>query len=146
MTHKPFPFRHSFVWIAFALVAALLGGCASEPARQLGLSKLAVGEAEKSLVAGIDHYEKGRYGPAMRDLLHALDQGLRFTSDAVQAHKHLAFIHCISGRPGACRASFDEALKLDPRFELSRAEIGHPMWGPVFDEAKRASEAAHRSR
>jgi Tfp pilus assembly protein PilF len=144
MNPKPLGFRLPLVWIAVTLALLLLAGCASEPARQLGLSRLATGEAEKTLLAGIAHYEDGNYGPAARDLRRALDLGLKFTSDAVQAHKHLAFIHCVSGRPTSCRNAFDAALKLNPRFELSKAEAGHPMWGPVFVEAKRASVAAQR--
>lgn len=142
MNPTPHSFRPRLACLILALTL-LLAGCASEPARQIGLSRLAIGEAEKTLLAGIAHYEDGNYGPALRDLHRALDLGLKFTSDAVQAHKHLAFIHCVSGRPVSCRRAFDAALKLAPGFELSKAEAGHPMWGPVFAEAKRASDALH---
>lgn len=144
MTARPYPIGSSLARLFVALALVLLTACASGPARQIGLSRLAVGEAEKILLAGIAHYEDGNYGRAIRDLLHALDLGLRFTSDTVQAHKHLAFIHCVSGRPGPCRSAFDAALQLDPGFELTKAEAGHPMWGPVFAEARRASEAARK--
>ena len=28
--------------------------------------------------------------------------------------------------------AISRALELDPKFELSAAEAGHPIWGPIF--------------
>lgn len=123
--------------IMLSIVLALLcAACASEPARRLGLSKLASGDGEQLLLAGIEHYEGGEYDTAVTELRAALGKGLSFPSDQVQAWKHLAFIHCASGRTSACGAAFRKALDIDPEFELSRAEAGHPMWGPVFTAVK----------
>ena len=59
----------------------------------------------------------------------------------VQAHKIAAFSYCLTGQRALCRRQFDDLLKLDPAFVLKPTEQGHPLWGPVFKEAKRASDA-----
>ena len=54
----------------------------------------------------------------------------------MRAHKYLAFIDCVSERIPACRDEFRKALRIDPGMELSTAEAGHPIWGPVFYAVK----------
>ena len=39
-------------------------------------------------------------------------------------------------RTSACRAEFRKAFEADPAFDLTPAEAGHPMWGPVFRSVK----------
>ena len=127
----------------FALVAALsaavlLAGCQSEPIRNLqadfqGLFGKSKGEA--ALAAGIRQYEDGNYAEAAKQLQSGIQQGLT-SADRVKAHKHLAFIHCVSERTAACREEFRKALAIDPGMELSAAEAGHPNWGPVFRAVK----------
>ena len=41
-----------------------------------------------------------------------------------------------------CEAAFRAARAADPAFALSRAEAGHPMWGPVYQRAARTLIAA----
>ncbi len=93
-----------------------------------------------ALSTGIKAYEDGKFAAAAKTIQSALDQGLN-ESDQVRAHKLLAFMHCIGGREAACRTSFQRALKIDPRMELSAAEAGHPGWGPVFKSVKKAAAA-----
>ncbi|UCE30806.1 MAG: TssQ family T6SS-associated lipoprotein [Burkholderiales bacterium] len=57
----------------------------------------------------------------------------------IAAHKLMAFSACALGRRQACRDAFDALLKIDPGFELTPAEAGHPIWGPIFVEAKQAA-------
>jgi hypothetical protein len=57
-------------------------------------------------------------------------------SDKVAAHKYLAFMHCAQSREKQCRTEFRKALVLNPEFELTPAESGHPSWGPVFRSLK----------
>jgi hypothetical protein len=52
--------------------------------------------------------------------------------DRAAAHKHLAFIYCTTNRVSACEEAFLAARRADAAFALSRSEIGHPMWGPVY--------------
>ena len=55
---------------------------------------------------------------------------------SADAHKHLAFIYCTSDRIKACEAEFRAAREADPAFALSKAEAGHPQWGPVYQRVR----------
>jgi len=125
------------LWVA--VLGAVLYGCQSAPVKGLqedikGLFQS--GKAEQELAAGIRQYEAHNYSEAARSLQASLDAGLSSKSDQVKAHKHLAFIHCVSARERQCRDEFRKALKIDPAFELEPAEAGHPNWGPVFRSVK----------
>lgn len=119
-------------WLALFAVLSMLAGCASEPMRNIGLDKFSPRKAEQELSAGLRNYEDGNYKTASKFLQNALDAGLTFKSDQVTAHKYLAFIHCASEREKLCRDEFRKALELNPKFELTTAEEGHPVWGPAF--------------
>ena len=124
--------------ITVAALAAALAGCESAPVKDIqqeikGLFQQNKGDQD--LAAGLRQYDEGKYSEASRSLQASLDEGLS-SKDQVTAHKHLAFIHCISGRERQCRDEFRKALKIDPEFELEPAEAGHPIWGPVFRSAK----------
>ena len=109
-----------------------IAGCASNTMRDLGLDKLAPRKAEQELSTGIKNYEDGNYQAAAKSMQNALNTGLTFKSDQITAHKYLAFVYCVSDREKQCREEFKKALELDPNFELTTAEAGHPLWGPVF--------------
>jgi len=117
--------------ITLLLAAAmLLAGCQAIKGVFQPASK---GDAD--LAAGIRSYEDGNYKESMSQLQSALKAGLADTGK-VQAHKHLAFIHCVSGRQAPCREEFRKALAINPKFDLAPAEAGHPLWGPVFAKEK----------
>lgn len=124
---------------AMLLAAVMvLAGCESAPMKEIqqtfrDLFQGSKGEADLS--AGLRSYENGNYNESMKQLQSALDQGLS-KSGQLQAHKHLAFIHCASGRQGPCRNEFRKALTIDSAFDLTPAEAGHPLWGPVFAKEK----------
>jgi Tfp pilus assembly protein PilF len=103
-----------------------------------------VKKAEQELNLGIQNYEEGNYNHAAGNFQNALDAGLASSGDQLTAHKYLAFIYCVSGEKLACRGEFKKLLNLNPRFELAPAELGHPLWGPVFREVK--AEADGRAR
>ena len=108
----------------------LLSGC------QAFKSTFSSGQkGDADLAAGIRLYEDGNYKESMGKLQSALKLGLS-DPNKVQAHKHLAFIHCASSRPTPCRDEFRKALTLNPKFDLTPAEAGHPLWGPVFAKEK----------
>ena len=88
---------------------------------------------------GLQQFDDGAYAEASRNLQSALERGLA-PGESVVAHKHLAFIHCVSARERACRDEFRKALAIDPSLALAAAEAGHPAWGPVFASVK--AEAA----
>jgi Tfp pilus assembly protein PilF len=102
----------------------------------------APGSPEEQLAAGLRYYDEGNFKLASKTLKGALTVGLS-RKDEVIARKHLAFMHCMSERDKQCRDEFRKTLALDPRFELSAAEAGHPQWGPVFRSVK--SQQTHTS-
>jgi hypothetical protein len=93
-------------------------------------------KGEQELERAVKSYEEGAHKSAARQFQAALDFGLDSKADRVTAHKYLAFIVCVSGREKSCRDEFRKALAADPSFELGPAEIGHPVWGPVFRSVK----------
>jgi Tfp pilus assembly protein PilF len=124
---------------ALLLAAALLAACAAPPPAAppappppVGLAELMERPAERALVEGIRHYDNGQYEGAESALRRALEAGLASPRDRASAHKLIAFITCTSAREAECEAAFRAALAADPAFALSRAEAGHPMWGPVY--------------
>ena len=123
---------------ALLCVALFMTACSAPIVRDAGLDKLALRKAEQDLSSGIRAYEDGDYRNATRLLQNALSEGLFLDSDKVAAHKYLAFIHCAQSREKSCRNEFRKALELDPKFELTPAESGHPSWGPVFKSLKQS--------
>lgn len=104
--------------------------------------------AEEALAEGTALYDAGDYNGAIRKLRGSREIWAPDTPAPVQveAHKITAFSYCVSGRRSPCRAQFDALLKLEPAFELTPAEAGHPVWGPVFVQSKKAAQAAARRR
>jgi|APFre7841882724_1041349.scaffolds.fasta_scaffold03301_4 Tfp pilus assembly protein PilF len=121
---------------ALACAALIAAGCSATYVRQSGMQNAPVRPPERMLLAGLKQYEDGDLKAAQASLHRALAEGLAFEADRVTAHKYLAFIECASGRERECRDQFAAALALDPRLELSRAEAGHPVWGPAFRSTK----------
>jgi Tfp pilus assembly protein PilF len=117
-------------------LAALLGGCVIPPSAQPGLMDVAERPAEKALLAGMRAYEDAQYPLAETQLNLALKGGLASPRDRAAANKHLAFIYCTSNRVKACEDAFRAARAADPAFALSKAEAGHPQWGPVYQRVR----------
>ncbi|QJE00105.1 TssQ family T6SS-associated lipoprotein [Massilia forsythiae] len=128
------------------LLPLMLAGCADlDPPRAAAGMQHAQDDVHKSaaiLLDGIRLYENGNYkaaiatlaAPGMRDAPHAIQ---------VEALKYTAFSYCVMEDYAACRHAFDPSLALDAGFVLRPSERGHPMWGPVFEQAKAASEQHH---
>lgn len=128
--------RYRLLILTSILLLLLNAGCSSGPVRDVGLDKLSPRKAEQELSIGIINYEDGNYKAAAKSLQSALNSGLTFDSDAAQAHKYLAFVHCLSNREKQCRDEFRKALEKDNKFDLEPAEAGHPIWGPIFRSVK----------
>lgn len=120
--------------LAAAGVVALLAGCATAPppTGPTGLMDLLDRPAERALFDGLRAYDEGQYDTAESALRLALAQALGHPRDIATAHKLLAFIQCTSERIEGCEAAFRAARQADPAFALTRAESGHPLWGPVY--------------
>jgi Tfp pilus assembly protein PilF len=120
-----------------ALAAALaVTACSATYVRQSGMANAPLRPPERELLAALKQYEEGELKLAQASLQKALADGLAYDADRVTAHKYLAFIDCATGRERECREQFAAALALDPKLELTRAEAGHPVWGPAFRSVK----------
>ena len=97
-------------------------------------------QAERDEVAlrdGIRLYNEGDFNGAIKRLNSNDLRGNSTLRTRVTALKYTAFSYCVTSRPKQCEEAFERALKLDPDFTLESGEQGHPLWGPVFERAKR---------
>src|SRR5687767_10069610 len=120
-----------------AIVAGVLlalSACSSAPMRELQ-QLLWTSKGDAAFATGMRQYENGQYVESARNLQAAVNLGLPAAQRA-RAHKHLAFMHCASGRERLCREDFRKALAVEPKMELTTAEAGHPVWGPIFRSMK----------
>ncbi len=120
-------------------IILLLGGCASIGEFRLPASLGGPTPGEVELEKGIARYEAGDYDEAIR-LLQAAGIDEADEATRVAAHKYLAFSYCVTDRARLCRRNFDALLRIDGSFRLTPAEEGHPTWGPVFVQARKAAE------
>ena len=133
MTHTPASFTHTRygLRVLIALVALVLVACASPPP-PTGVAELLDRPAERALLSGLRLYDDAQYPEAEKALSKALRLKLASPRDRAIAHKTLAFIYCTTERASECEAAFRSAKQADPQFALSKAEAGHPVWGPVY--------------
>lgn len=142
---------------SFAMLAAamMLGACDSldsitKPAAAVatpGGAATAAGAAAapeqpaqpSALADGIALYNKGSYSAAVKRLANAPEIWSADVATQTEALKYMAFSYCVTARKKLCRQQFDKALKLDAGFDLAAGEKGHPLWGPVFNQAKKAA-------
>ncbi len=91
---------------------------------------------QTQLSEAVDLYNKGLYSDALKRL-GTLETTASTKATQLAALKYSAFSYCLTARPALCRQQFDKAFKVDPAFDLSAGEHGHPLWGPHFAKAKR---------
>lgn len=99
-------------------------------------------KAEQWLAEGVALYDKGDFKGAIRKLQLAKDAPAEVATTVQDSLKYLAFSYCVTEQKTLCKAQFENLLKIAPDFQLSRAEAGHPLWGPVFKEVKSGSRPA----
>jgi Tfp pilus assembly protein PilF len=119
-----------------ALALAVLAGCATPPPRPIGVSEISERPAERALLNAMRAYDEADYGATERQADEALRLGLQSVRDVALAHKLRAFVYCTSNRIPACEEEFRAARAADPGFALTRAEAGHPVWGPVYVKSR----------
>lgn len=98
--------------------------------------------AAQNLALGQRQYDAGSYDDALKSLNESLAHGVLSREDQSTARKLLAFIHCVSNREEACRGEFRKALEINSKFDLSAAEAGHPIWGPIYRNVRAQMMAA----
>ncbi len=99
-------------------------------------SLLPVAKAEQMLQDGLVKYDSGDYDSSLRILEGALKEGLKDKADQVRAMKFVAFSQCLKDRYAMCRAAFVKIYDVNPDFDLTPAEAGHPSWTRTFAAAK----------
>jgi hypothetical protein len=127
------------------MLAMALGlcGCATPaPLGDTAPAHAAMPDTQRDLAAGVDLFDKGDYLAAIRSLLTSEEIWRGPLQTRVTAQKYVAFSHCLLKRPQPCKQSFSDLLRMKPDFELAAAEVGHPLWGAAFREAKREATAA----
>ncbi len=91
---------------------------------------------------GLLKYDAGEFDAARKLLESALKEGLKDKADQVRAMKYIAFTECLEGKYKECRAEFIKIYDVDPNFDLTPAEAGHPSWTHTFAAAKATAKRA----
>jgi hypothetical protein len=60
--------------------------------------------------------------------------------------KYLSFTYCLQGRYRECRTEFVKIYDVDPGFDLTPAEAGHPSWTHTFAAAKAQAQKALKDK
>jgi tetratricopeptide (TPR) repeat protein len=107
-----------------------------EAAARKPMSLLPLGKAEQLLADGTVKYDSGEYEAAHKLFDAAMKEGLKEKADQVRAMKQSAFSLCLQNKITLCRAEFVRIYDLDPDFDLTPAEAGHPSWTKTFAQAK----------
>lgn len=129
---------HVASWAVLALTIAACAVPPTAPPKPAGPSaedlakQQRIQRAQAALADGLKQYEQGAFEDAMKSLLIALDSAVLTTPQQLNARKHIAFIQCVNNREVVCKEEFEKAFALDPKFELTAAESGHPTWGPIY--------------
>jgi tetratricopeptide (TPR) repeat protein len=99
-------------------------------------------KSEQILQEGMIRYDAGDYAGAAKLLDAALKEGLADKALQVRAMKHIAFCLCLQDKWRDCRAAFVKIYDVDPDFDLTPAEAGHPSWTRTFAGAKAQAKRA----
>lgn len=159
--------RQSVVWMAICCTALWLAGCGATPDKPAPRAERprpappapppaalppapddraspaddnAAQTSQAIYAEGLRLYRAGQYDDAIARFAAVQSP----PSLRVQALKHTAFGHCVTNRLPLCQRAFQDALALSPAFRLTKAEQGHPVWGPVFTKALQQSQPARR--
>ncbi len=159
--------RQSVVWMAICCTALWLAGCGATPDKPAPRAERprpaprapppaalppapddraspaddnAAQTSQAIYAEGLRLYRAGQYDDAIARFAAVQSP----PSLRVQALKHTAFGYCVTNRLPLCQRAFQDALALSPAFRLTKAEQGHPVWGPVFTKALQQSQPARR--
>jgi tetratricopeptide (TPR) repeat protein len=103
-------------------------------------------KAEQMLSEGLQKYDAGDFAAANTLIANALREGLKSKDDQVRAMKHLAFTLCLESKFRECRAEFLKIYEIEPAFDLTPAEAGHPSWSKTFASARTAAHKALKDK
>ncbi len=108
---------------------------ASQIGNEADLSGGSITAVERRFAEGLTKYDEGNFVESIRIFKESSFERA-WPELRLRALKYLAFSYCVSGNPAPCKKTFVEILRIEPSFDLASAERGHPLWGPVFQEAK----------
>jgi tetratricopeptide (TPR) repeat protein len=111
-----------------------------------GKPRVPLAKAEQLLADGMVKYDAGEFEAALKLLEAATKEGLKEKADEVKAMKHTAFCLCLLGKYAVCRAHFVKIYDIDPDFDLTPAEAGHPSWTKTFAGAKAQAKRAQADK
>lgn len=146
------PASSSIRIFAAVVLLSIVAGCAAPPQQPSGPTPEEIAKKQKldramtNLGDGLKKYDSGNYEEAMSNFLLALDTGQLPVNEQLNARKHMAFVHCLSGREANCKEEFEKVITLDAKFELSPAEAGHPIWGPIYRVTRTEAELRRSGR
>ena len=109
-------------------------------------SFLSLPKAEQMLADGMVKYDAGDYPAANALFASSLKEGLKAKEDQVRAMKFTAFTLCLENKIRECRAEFVKIYEVDPKFDLTPAEAGHPSWTKTFAAAKAQAHKAQKEK
>ena len=104
-----------------------------------------VSKAEQMLNDGLVKYDAGDYAAAHTLLVSSVKEGLK-KEDQVRAMKFTAFTLCLENKVPQCRAEFLRIYDVDPKFDLTPAEAGHPSWTRTFASVKAQALKAQKDK
>jgi hypothetical protein len=130
----------AWLWRAALMLigTTALQGCQAPQPATASIALLYERPAERALVDGIRLYDSADFERAEASLRAAISANLSDPRDVAIAYKYLAFIACAFNRGTECALDFTNAFKANPDFRLNDAEIGHPLWGPVYRRVAQA--------
>ncbi|ARP84226.1 hypothetical protein CAL12_27685 [Bordetella genomosp. 8] len=129
---------HILVRLMLTGTVAALAACATPPAPTP--PPPAPSQAAVDALAQVrDRYQAGAYGDVIRTVATSDALATAPVDMRVESLKLQAFSYCVTGYRALCEDDFKRILELEPTFTLGPAEIGHPLWGPVFQRAKAAT-------
>jgi Tfp pilus assembly protein PilF len=102
---------------------------------------VAVSPGAAALNDGLSSFQSGEYRRAEVKLAESQKLGLRTPDEQQRAYKTQAFLYCITKRIALCEKAFQSAFSVNSAFDLTRAERGHPVWGPVFAKVQKKQAA-----
>jgi len=108
-------------------------------------SIMPLSKAEQMLNDGLVKYDTGDYPAAQALFASSMKEGLK-KDDQVRAMKFTAFTLCLQNKHRECRTEFVKIYDVDPNFDLTPAEAGHPSWKSTFAQAKALAHKALKEK
>lgn len=129
--------------LAGLILSLALAGCAQSP-KPAVVESPPTAAALSDLQKVRDSYAAGNYGDVIRTVSRSGDLAQSPRDMRIEAMKLQAFSYCLTKHRTLCEEQFERIFALDPNFELSAAERGHPQWGPVYEATRPAAAAPTR--